>query len=117
MENPNGLADRARFDTFSRQWRDAVLKEAGIWCSDENAKQLLTDAVLTDLWMPGMDGEALLRAIRANPALSGLPVVALTADVEYRSKYAEAGFDGVILKPVTLGTVAQVLAEVLSPKG
>ena len=49
MENQNGLADRARFDTFSRQWRDAVLKEAGKWCSDENAKQLLTDAVLTDL--------------------------------------------------------------------
>ena len=49
MENQNGLADRARFDAFSRQWRDAVLKEAGKWCSDENAKQLLTDAVLTDL--------------------------------------------------------------------
>ena len=70
------------------------------------------DAVLTDLWMPGMDGEALLRAIRANPALSGLPVVALTADVEYRTKYAEIGFDGVLLKPLTLGTLTQVLNEV-----
>ena len=71
------------------------------------------DAVLTDLWMPGMDGEALLRAIRANPALAGLPVVALTADVEYRAKYAEVGFDGVLLKPVTLETVTQVLREIL----
>ena len=74
------------------------------------------DAVLTDLWMPGMDGETLLRSIRANPALAGLPVVALTADVEYRAKYAEVGFDGVLLKPVTLGAVSEVLSEVLSPR-
>ena len=73
------------------------------------------DAVLTDLWMPGMDGEALLRAIRADPALAGLPVVALTADVEYRAKYAEIGFDGLLLKPVTLGELAKVLDEVLAP--
>ena len=74
------------------------------------------DAVLTDLWMPGMDGEALLRAIRANPALSRLPVVALTADVEYRSKYAEVGFDGILLKPVTLATLSKSLSEILPPR-
>jgi CheY-like chemotaxis protein/anti-sigma regulatory factor (Ser/Thr protein kinase) len=73
------------------------------------------DAVLTDLWMPGMDGESLLRAIRANPALAGLPVVALTADVEYRSKYAEIGFDGILLKPVTLATLSKALDGVLRP--
>ena len=73
------------------------------------------DAVITDLWMPGMDGETLLRAIRANPALAGLPVVAQTADVEYRAKYAEIGFDGVLLKPITLETLAKVLNETLSP--
>ena len=48
MEYRNGLADRARFEAFSRQWRDAALKEAGKWCSDERAQQLLADAVLTD---------------------------------------------------------------------
>lgn len=73
------------------------------------------DAVFTDLWMPDMDGEALLRAIRTNPARSGLPVVVLTADVEYRSKYAEVGFDGILLKPVTLATLAKVLDEIFRP--
>ena len=49
MENQTGLADRARFEAFSRQWRDAALKEAGKWCADENAKQLLADAVFAEL--------------------------------------------------------------------
>ncbi len=67
------------------------------------------DAVLTDLWMPGMNGEELLHAIRANPAFSALPVVVLTADVEYRAKFAEIGFDGILLKPVTIETLARTL--------
>jgi PAS domain S-box-containing protein len=37
------------------------------------------DAVLLDLAMPGMDGIAFLRALRANPLYSGLPVIVLTS--------------------------------------
>lgn len=59
------------------------------------------DMVLTDMWMPDMDGEALVRAIRANPKISGLPVYVLTADVEMREAYADLGFTGLLLKPVT----------------
>ena len=49
MEYRNGLADRARFEAFSRQWRDAVLKEAGRRCSDESVQTLLAAAVLAEL--------------------------------------------------------------------
>ena len=59
------------------------------------------DLVLTDIWMPNLDGEGLVRAIRADPALRGLRVIAVTADVEFQAKSAAAGFDGVLLKPVT----------------
>ena len=67
------------------------------------------DLVLTDLWMPGMDGYALCEAIRADSALAGMRVYAVTADVEARKTIVERGFDGILLKPVT----AQVLAEFL----
>ena len=59
------------------------------------------DVVLTDMWMPDMDGEALVRAIRANPKIAGLPVYVLTADVEMRETFANIGFTGLLLKPVT----------------
>ena len=48
MQKQAGLSDRTRFEAFSLQWRDTVLREAGKWCADEGAKQLLADAVLAD---------------------------------------------------------------------
>jgi CheY-like chemotaxis protein len=59
------------------------------------------DLVLTDMWMPNLDGAGLIRAIRANPALASLRVVAVTADVESQVTCADMGFNGILLKPVT----------------
>src|SRR5688572_4659136 len=52
--------------------------------------------VLTDLSMPGMNGWELLTAIRNNPCLRNLPVLALTAHALMgdREKVLEFGFDG-----------------------
>ena len=69
------------------------------------------DLVLTDMWMPRMDGEGLVKAIRADPLLSGLRVVVVTADVEFRAKFAEDGFDDILLKPVTRDNLVELLAK------
>jgi CheY-like chemotaxis protein len=68
------------------------------------------DLVLTDMWMPNLDGSGLLQAIRANPALEGLRVAIVTADVEMQSKAAEMGFDGILFKPVTSANLSKLLA-------
>ena len=68
------------------------------------------DLVLTDMWMPNLDGAGLLRAIRANPALASLRVVAVTADVESQVTCAEQGFNGILLKPITPASLAKVLS-------
>ena len=67
------------------------------------------DLVLTDMWMPQLDGAGLVKAVRANPALAGMRVVVVTADVEFRHKYAGIGFDGILLKPITSDKLAEVL--------
>ena len=67
------------------------------------------DLVLTDMWMPNMDGEALVKAIRAKPGLSSLRVVVVTADVEFQSKYAAMGFNGMLLKPITAERLSTLL--------
>ena len=67
------------------------------------------DIVLTDMWMPEMDGEGLVKAIRASTKLRALPVHVVTADVEMQSRYAEAGFDGILMKPATLELLKSIL--------
>jgi PAS domain S-box-containing protein len=59
------------------------------------------DLVLTDVMMPGLDGFGLLRAIRADAALSDLPVVMLSARAgeEASAEGLEAGADDYLTKP------------------
>ena len=59
------------------------------------------DLVMSDMWMPVMDGPALVKSIRADERLAHLKVCAVTADVEARTTYREHGFDMLLLKPVT----------------
>ena len=69
------------------------------------------DLLLTDMWMPHLDGGELVRSIRANTALASLRVVVVTADVEFQDKFAGMGFDGILLKPITTKKLAATLAE------
>ena len=62
------------------------------------------------MWMPNLDGEGLVKDIRANSALSSLRVLVVTADVEIRDKAAEMGFDGILMKPITTAALEQTLS-------
>ena len=72
-------------------------------------KNPAVDIVLTDMWMPVMDGEGLIREIRAREQLKDLPVYAVTADVETQKTYKASGFTGILLKPVTLSQLQPIV--------
>jgi len=62
------------------------------------------DLVLMDLQLPGMDGLEVTRRIKRDPAISDLPVVALTAHVQEADerRALDAGCVGYITKPIRL---------------
>ena len=67
------------------------------------------DLVLTDMYMPIMNGTELVAAVKANPALKKLPVYLFTAEVEMLDAYEEKGFDGILLKPATIESLREIL--------
>jgi CheY-like chemotaxis protein len=69
------------------------------------------DLVLSDMWMPVMDGAELVKRIRADGRLAHLKVCSITADVEARMTYREQGFDMLLLKPVTIEKMTDLLND------
>lgn len=68
----------------------------------KQAAETNPDLILLDIMMPGMDGFEVCTRLKANPALSHIPVVMITAltDSHDRVKGLEAGADDFLSKPV-----------------
>ena len=62
------------------------------------------DCVLLDISMPAMSGEDVCLAIRRDPSLAGLRVVAFTAHAmaQERARIMAIGFDEIVTKPTTI---------------
>ena len=67
----------------------------------EKAARYLPDLILLDVMMPGIDGYEVCRRLRADAAISQIPIILVTAldDRESRLQGLEAGADDFISKP------------------
>jgi signal transduction histidine kinase/PAS domain-containing protein len=65
------------------------------------ANERVPDLVLTDVMMPGLDGFELLKALRANPRTTEVPIILLSARAGEESvvEGLEAGADNYLIKP------------------
>ncbi|HEY0512605.1 MAG TPA: chemotaxis protein CheB [Thermoanaerobaculia bacterium] len=80
----------------------------------EKARRSPPEVVLCDIGLPGsMDGYAVARAFRADPALRGAFLIALTGygQEEDRRRALEAGFDAHLTKPADLDVLRRLLTE------
>jgi len=70
----------------------------------EMAKTHLPDLILTDISMPGADGQAVLQQIRQHPELSTKQVVLMTGQTHLVTprKGMEAGADDFLVKPISM---------------
>lgn len=73
------------------------------------------DVVFLDIHIEPIDGFAMLKLIRQSETYQSTKVIALTASVmnEEVKMLKEAGFDGVIAKPLDYDTFPNVLSRIL----
>jgi two-component system chemotaxis response regulator CheY len=72
------------------------------------------DFLVTDWNMPGMQGIDLLKAVRADASISGLPVLMVTAESKREQivEAAQAGVNGYIVKPFTAQTLKEKIDKI-----
>ena len=77
------------------------------------ARELRPDLVLADIMMPNLDGIGLVRALRADPAVTAVPVILLSARAGEEAKIEglDTGADDYLVKPFSSG---ELLARVRS---
>ena len=64
--------------------------------------QVMPQAMLLDVMMPGIDGAEVCRRVRANPKTKKVPIAVFTAAEMREEELKEAGADLFIVKPYTI---------------
>ena len=83
------------------------------------AREAAPDLILSDVMMPNLDGYGLLRAVRDDQSLAGVPVVLLSARAgeEARVEGLDAGADDYLVKPFSARElIARVNANIQMAK-
>ncbi len=110
QRHPGALVLVVEDNPINREVAEALLRAAGLRVdSAENGRLALEqlqqrpcDLVLMDMQLPEMDGLEATRAIRRDPALARLPILAMTANAfaEDRQACLAAGMSDFVAKPV-----------------
>jgi CheY-like chemotaxis protein len=85
---------------------------------DDTLRACSPDLILMDLQLPGEDGLSLTRRLKADPATTSIPVVALTAHAMTgdREMAIRAGCAGYIAKPIDTRTFGFEVRRYMPPR-
>ena len=109
-------------DTEGRELIAAVLRQAGaiVMAVDSAAGALdyvehhRPDLIVTDIAMPEVDGYSLQRQLRKRDALTGTPIIALTAFPASAVSADEKAFDLYLRKPIDPFELTETLSRMLA---
>ncbi|MGH7263531.1 MAG: response regulator [Candidatus Rokuibacteriota bacterium] len=104
---------RAALESAGHQVTESGDGEQALRCLGSAAPEL----VITDVYMSGMDGLSLVRAIRALPLFRFLPILVLTTEAaeEMKERGRAAGATGWMVKPFQAEQLRQVVTRLVRP--
>lgn len=113
-------------NALNRQLVSFLLTSAGfeVCCAGDAAqaldllRSLRPELILMDVQLPGMDGLALTRMIKADPAQRDATIVAVTAFAMRgdEQKALDAGCDGYIAKPIETASFVRQLTNCMAAR-
>jgi CheY-like chemotaxis protein len=82
----------------------------------ESARRHRPDLILLDVHLPDMKGDEVLALLRAEPALSDIPVVVISADATAHriDRLLSAGASAYVTKPIDVDQLLQILDRFLA---
>jgi two-component system cell cycle response regulator DivK len=83
------------------------------------ARDFSPDLVITDIQLPHVSGLDLIRLIRADEQLAGVPIMAVTAysALGDEERIRAAGAQAYVSKPISVAKFAHTVDELLNPSG
>lgn len=76
----------------------------------------LPSTIMVDLMMPRMDGEGLIRVLRADPRLAGIPIVIMSGHQDAAGRASDVHAAACLVKPIELDDLFRVIDCVSEPE-
>ena len=73
----------------------------------------LPDLILLDLWLSGMDGMQICKALKAKEETKAIPIIIFSANTDIKNIAESAGADGFIAKPFQMTKLLEKIALLL----
>ncbi|PCJ20478.1 MAG: response regulator [Gammaproteobacteria bacterium] len=110
------LVMRNMFKTILRPLGDHIVLEADGMLAYARAKALQFDIILTDLYMPKLDGIQLTTELRKLPNYARTPIFVVSTEsaTDKKKDGKAAGATGWIVKPITSDKLLPVIKNYLS---
>ena len=75
-------------------------------------QQTSPDLILLDLHLPEVNGDEILRRVRADDALSSVPVIILTGESYMLKSEVEAQANFTLVKPIDVRVLSQLISQI-----
>jgi DNA-binding response OmpR family regulator len=115
VDDDEGMRDALSM-LFSPEYR-VILAVDGVDGYLRANEQPIPDLIITDVSMPNLDGVAMVRRIRENDVLRGVPVIFLTGQRSRESPVAGLSADSFayLAKPIERGALERTVKSALWP--
>ena len=110
------LVELLSYRLGGRGYRVVVASDGG--AAVEQAAKCGPDAIVLDMMMPVLDGQQVLRRLKADAATSGIPIIMLTARRQERDIVGalELGADDYLVKPFIPEELMSRLARLMAAR-